>query len=254
VIEVSHNLIGMDTIHQIWLGDNPLPRLWTDTVKDFAEEYEYKYRLWTDVSLKDLGIEEFPGLKALYTSFSKELAGRADILRLLVLYKYGGVYIDADTVVLKPEKFHHFLKKNQEGVFFGWENLTAARTRKLGIGNVRRLVANGIIGAEKGHPFIKALLEGMVDSAKEETSKEAWKLVGPYHVTKMYTALKDKYPDVHIFPMKYFYPRAWAGIKDPELHKKVKIPGSSMLFQYGYTTNKFNKIFAKRGTRRLRQK
>lgn len=243
----------MDTIHQIWIGDNPLPTAWTDTVKDFAKKYDYTYKLWTDSSVKELGMDEIPGLKTLYTSFGRELAGRADILRLLILYKYGGIYIDADTVIMKPEKFHRFLKKNTTGVFFGWENLTAARTRKLGIG-VRRLVANGIIGAEAQHPFLKDLLEGIVDhSANISDTKDAWKHVGPYYVTKRYMALKKDFPDVHIFPMRYFYPRPWAGITDPELHTKVKIPGSSMLFQYGYTTNRFDKIFAKKkGTTRRR--
>jgi len=239
----------MDTIHQIWIGDNPLPKEWVQTVKDFASDHAYKYKLWTDASAKDLDMDAIPGLKKLYASFSSELAGRADILRLLILYKYGGVYIDADTVVMKPEKFHRFLEKTR-GVFFGWENLTAARTRKLGLGKVRRLVANGLIGAEKGHPFLKALLEGIVENSKRTSEKEAWKMVGPLYVTKMYMSLKKKYPDVHVFPMRYFYPRAWAGITDPELHKKVKIPRESMLFQYGYSTNKFNKIFAK--TRKAR--
>jgi mannosyltransferase OCH1-like enzyme len=238
----------MDTIHQIWIGDNPLPTPWTDTVKDFARTYHYTYKLWTDSSVDDLGMDEIPGLKALYQSFGKELAGRADILRLLILYKYGGIYIDADTVIMKPEKFDRFLKKQKQkhGMFFGWENLTATRTRKLGLG-VRRLVANGIIGAEKGHPFLKRLLDGIVDhSANVTDTKDAWKHVGPYYVTKMYMSLKKIFPDVHVFPMRYFYPRPWAGITDPELHKKVKIPGASMLFQYGYTTNKFDAIFKKR--------
>jgi mannosyltransferase OCH1-like enzyme len=240
----------MDTIHQIWIGDNPLPTLWTDTVKEFAKKYDYTYKLWTDASVKDLGMDEIPGLKRLYDSFGKELAGRADILRLLILYKYGGIYIDADTVIMKPEKFHRFLKKNTTGMFFAWENLSAKRTRKLGLG-VNRLVANGTIGAEAGHPFLKALLEGIVLHEKNVIdTKDAWKRVGPYYVTKMYMSMKKKFPDIKIFPMRYFYPRAWAGITDPELHKKVKIPGASMLFQYGYTTNKFDKIFKNRATRK----
>jgi hypothetical protein len=158
----------MDTIHQIWIGDNPLPTPWTDTVKEFAQKYNYTYKLWTDSSVKDIGMDEIPGLKALYTSFGGELAGRADILRLLILYKYGGIYIDADTVIMKAEKFDRFLKKNTKGIFFGWENLTPTRTRKLGLG-VRRLVANGIIGAEKGHPFLKRLLDGIVDHSANIT-------------------------------------------------------------------------------------
>lgn len=236
----------METIHQIWIGDNPLPTEWTNTVKEFAAAYAYKYKLWTESSIKDLGMDEFPGLKKLYTSFGGELAGRADILRLLILYKYGGIYIDADTVVMKPQKFHNFLEKAGTGVFFAWENLSASRTRKFRLGNVRRLVANGIMGAEKEHPFIRALLQGMIDVPMSRGKKEAWKTVGPLYVTRVYMERKDEFPDVHVYPMNYFYPRSWVGIKDPELHKKVRIPAASMLFQYGYSTNGFQKIFKKK--------
>jgi mannosyltransferase OCH1-like enzyme len=236
----------MDTIHQIWIGDDPPPTEWMNTVKVFAAEYAYKYKLWTNSSVKDLKMDEFPGLKKVYTSFSGELAGRADILRLLILYTFGGVYIDADTVIMKPEKFHGFLEKNRKGVFFAWENLSAARTRKLHI-KFRRLIANGMMGSEPGHPFIRALLEGMVQS----TEGEAWKQVGPLYITKAYMAMKNDFPDIKIYPMRYFYPRPWAGITDPELHTKVKIPAASMLFQYGYSTNKFDRIFRQRKKREM---
>jgi mannosyltransferase OCH1-like enzyme len=245
----------MDTIHQIWIGDNPLPKEWMETIETFAKDYGYKYRLWTDASLKELEADAIPGLRSLYKSFSGQRAGQADILRLLILYKYGGVYIDADTVMMKPEKFNRFLEKHKTGMFFGWENLTAARTRKLKIGKIRRLVANGLIGAEKGHPFLRALLDDIVENAgMNRGESNAWKAVGPLYITQKYMELKKKFPDVHVFPMRYFYPRAWAGITDPELHKKVKIPGESMLFQYGYSTNHFDAIFAKRRRAATRRK
>jgi hypothetical protein len=163
-------------IHQIWIGDAARPDEWMDTVKDFAREYDYEYKVWGDV--KELGLDEIPGLAAVYKGFGHELAGRADIIRLLALYKYGGIYIDADSVIMKPEKFANFLKKNRAGVFFGWENLTAARTRKLGI-KTRRLVANGMIGAKKEHPFFRRLLEGVVDNAARLSEEsEARRAVG----------------------------------------------------------------------------
>ena len=78
-------------IHQIWIGDAARPDEWMDTVKEFAKEYDYEYKLWGDV--KELGLDEIPGLAAVYKGFGHELAGRADIIRLLVLYKYGGIYM-----------------------------------------------------------------------------------------------------------------------------------------------------------------
>jgi len=247
-------------IHQIWLGKNPRPEEWMDSVREFADKYAYKYTLWTDAKVKPLvagASADIPGFKALYASFKDELAGRADLIRKLVLLREGGVYIDADCVVLKPAKFARFLDDNRASVFFGWENLPAARTRKLGrldpqIAREKRMVANSIIGAVPEHPFMRALLDGLNANARAEAGKQAWRCVGPLYVTRIYHKLKSAHPDVHVYPMRYFYPRHWGGITDPELHKKVKIPGESMLFQYGYSTNKFAKIFAERARARAR--
>jgi mannosyltransferase OCH1-like enzyme len=249
-------------IHQIWIGKNPLPTLWMDTVKDFAEAHGYTYKLWKDTDISSLPMNSIPGLAAVYKSFGDQLAGRADIIRMLVLYKEGGIYIDEDTVILKPDQFNTFLEKNRAAVFFGWEEIPGARIKKLDldpdIKRSRKMVANGIIGAEKGHPFFKELLEGVVDNIKEESSDgekpQAWKAVGPHYVTRKYRETRKKHPDVHVYPMKYFYPRHWAGIKDPRLHERVRVPKESMMFQYGYTTNSFAKYFKKLAARRTRRR
>jgi len=252
-------------IHQIWIGKNPVPVEWIDTVKAFAKEYGYKYTMWNESNIDDLDMESIPGLPTLYKNFGHQLAGQADIIRLLALYKYGGIYIDADTVIMKPAKFAAFLEKNRAAVFFGWENLSVARTRKLknidpGIRKSRRMVANGLIGAQKKHPFFKKLLDTIVENAAlpENIDKRgkpaAWKSVGPHFVTRTFNSVRKEFPDIHIYPMKYFYPRHWGGITDPELHTKVKIPGQSMLFQYGYSTNSFHKIFKERAKTRRNRK
>jgi hypothetical protein len=232
-----------------------------DTVRDFAKAHGFRYTLWTDRTVAPLvawATKEIAGFGPLYKSFGDELAGRADLVRTVILLKEGGLYIDADSVVLKPAKFARFLADNRAGVFFAWENLSAARTRKLGhlepaIRRDRRLVANGVIGAAPGHPFLRALLEGAATNARAEAGEHAWRRVGPLYVTRMYHRLRSAHPDVHVYPMRYFYPRHWGGITDPELHKKVRIPGESMLFQYGYSTNGFAKIFAARAATRRRR-
>ena len=251
-------------IHQIWLGSNPRPEEWIQTVRDFAREHDYEYRLWDEAAAADLPWNKVPGLRALYRDFDKEFAGKADLIRLLALYTEGGIYIDADSVVMKPAKFATFLEKNRHPVFFAWENIKRGTKGVNNFGHElekgereRRLIANGTIGAAAGHPFLKTLLDGVVAHAtKREAGEQAWRRVGPLYVTRTYWAEKDGaggaggVDEVHMYPMKLFYPRHWRGIRDPELHKKVRIPGDSMLFQYGYTTNKFADIFRRRATRR----
>jgi len=244
-------------IHQIWIGDNPVPQEWMDTVKAFADKHGYEYKLWGDNSINELDANVIPGLRELYDKFADQPAGRADILRILALYKHGGIYIDADSVIMKDDKFAKFLDDNRAPVFFGWEDLDDEAISKLGdIGEdnkkARRLVANGLMGGKKGHALLKRILEGLVEntnSQKEKGSKEAWQTVGPLYVTNVYNKTREEFPDLHIYPMKYFYPIRWHGITDHEMHKKITIPEESMLFQYGYSTNGFGDIF-----RKLREK
>ena len=230
-------------VHQIWLGKAVKPAIWMHSVTDFCSDYGYKYMLWTDSNIGELGLEA-QGLKPLFDA--QKFEGKADIIRLLVLYKFGGIYIDADTVITKPAKFADFLEKNKAAVFFGWEDLTTARSKKVGKVDgsyLKRLVANGLIGSWPRHAFIQTLLERIVGNAAAEKDMAAWKAVGPLFVTRIYNEKKDWFPDVQIYPMKFFYPIHWGGITDPEYHKKIKLPAESMLFQYGYTTNKFGTAF-----------
>lgn len=236
-----------------------------DSVKKFAEENGYEYHLWTETNESELPWSMEPGLRALYRSFGSQLAGKADLIRLVALYKYGGIYIDADTVILKPAKFAEFLEANKAKAFFGWEDLSEKKLKKLGgslgegLERMRRLIANGTIGATERNPFIKKLLARVVEHATvQEKGEEVWRRVGPVFVTRIWKEVGPSSEEVKVYPMRYFYPKDWHGIRDPEMHKKVRIPGESMLFQYGYTTNHFDRIFKRRAaaasTRRVKSR
>jgi mannosyltransferase OCH1-like enzyme len=223
-------------VHQIWLGKAIRPVDWIKSVKEFCSDHGYKYMLWTDSNIGHLGIEDIPGLNALFNQQKRGEAaasaqGKSDIIRLLALYKFGGIYMDADTVITRPAKFADFIEKNKAAVFFGWENPK------------KDLIANGLIGSWPRHAFIRTLLEGIVKHAQAEKGEPAWKQLGPLFVTHTYDEKKEWFPDVHIYPMKFFYPVHWIGIRDPDHHKKVALPEESMLFQYGYTTNGFDKHY-----------
>ena len=235
-------------IHQIWVGENVMPQEWMDTVVKFVKDYGYEYKLWTEKNIESLPWSSFKGLRKAYSILKSknQIAGCGDIIRLVALYEYGGIYIDADTVIMKPRKFHKFLESNKAAVFFGWEIITKKillKDESAEIRDTNRLVANGLIGSIKEHPFIKNLLDGIPSNLEKDRNLSAWQCVGPLYVTREYLSSKNEFPDIKIYPMKYFYPIRWHGITDPKLHTKIKIPKESMLFQYGYTTNKFKMYF-----------
>jgi hypothetical protein len=82
-------------IHQIWIGPNPIPDFCKDaiqTVKDKNPDFDYKF--WTNDDLVDFGLENI--LKdALTPAFA------ANVFRLKILEKFGGIHIDVDTVCHK---------------------------------------------------------------------------------------------------------------------------------------------------------
>jgi FkbM family methyltransferase len=83
-------------IHQIWIGPDPLPddhRPWIESWKRHHPDWEH--RLWTEEDLPSNPIrpEILERLRA--------PVERADILRLEILYRHGGVYADTDLECLR---------------------------------------------------------------------------------------------------------------------------------------------------------
>jgi mannosyltransferase OCH1-like enzyme len=84
-------------LHQIWIGPDPLPadqRPWVESWKRHHPDWEH--RLWTEENLPEDPIRP-EILERLRTPVE-----RADILRLELLFRHGGVYVDTDLECLRP--------------------------------------------------------------------------------------------------------------------------------------------------------
>jgi mannosyltransferase OCH1-like enzyme len=212
-------------IHQIWIGKNIRPDVWMDSVRDFCNKYNHTYMLWNEKKLKTIDTSPFEGMDKLINSLT-DYAGIADIYRLLLLHKYGGVYIDADIVILNDELFNDLITKKSNKVYFAYED-------------EHGLIANSVIGAPKGHNFIRHCLENITKNANTKENEPIWIRTGPRFVTDMYNATKELHKDIEVINKSDFYPVSWHGIKEIDQHKKTKIKSKSMLYQYGYSTNGF---------------
>lgn len=86
-------------IHQIWVGDFKIPHREAFLAERLRELHpEYNYRLWTDEEVK-LEIDFLPEkVKLWYDRFyaNKNYVFCADLLRVYLIYKYGGFYLDID--------------------------------------------------------------------------------------------------------------------------------------------------------------
>jgi len=133
-------------IHQIWVGPYRIPNREKKLILDIKKmhpDFEHKY--WTDENVPELP----PVLQEVYELFGsrKHYTFQADLLRIFLVHKYGGLYLDADFECRAG--FNDFDLDNYD-VFFGNH-----------YGNVDTFTC-GTFGAEKNHPIFKYFLDTMI--------------------------------------------------------------------------------------------
>lgn len=227
-------------IHQIWIGPKKRPDCWMDTFKiDYIKmNPQWNYKLWTDKNILEL-FNEFPIMKQIYETEST-YNGKSDLLRYLILYKYGGIYIDADSVWINKKSFDPLLTQVNNDFFVAFEpNM--------------KLLCGGVMGSSKNNKYVKNLIENIEQMVKRDNTNNVYianyikqrningaaKQIGPGHITRLFKDNKE----ITKFPSIYFYPGGWhnnkIGIND---HKAMQFPKESYMFQYGYTTNKLERF------------
>lgn len=224
-------------IHQIWIGSNKQPIIWTDTFsKDYIKMYqEWTYKLWNDNNIIEL-FEGFPLYKKVY-DLERQYCGKADILRYIILYKYGGIYIDADSVWVNNKSLDYLIENvNNTGVFVAYED------------DVSKKVCNGVMGSTINNKLMLKLINGIenIISWRESTyNRMQYKTgvtsrVGPKYIQRQFVN-----ENVTIYPSIFFYPISWHGVVNIDNHTKMDLPPESFMFQYGYTTNNLSTKFFK---------
>lgn len=117
-------------LHRVWIGD-PVPQYeeWWDEAREINLGWE----------LRTHDGSEWPDI----VRTSRSLAQASDLIRLEVLYRDGGVYMDADFRHLRPLD----LVAPPAHAWSVWED------------EKRKIVLNGVIGAPPAHPAIAACRE-----------------------------------------------------------------------------------------------
>jgi len=188
-------------LHQIWIGTLPAP---SNLMRTWREKHpDFEYILWNEAEIERRGL-------ALSCSreidIMSEINGKADIMRWEILYKYGGYFVDADSICIEP--FDAFFEN--QTAFATFENETVRKS----------LIATGTMGFIPEHPIVRDIIE-WIKTPEGETSIRnfrAWYSVGPALLTKMLET--KKYKDVAIYPSYCFLPVHFTGPKY-EGHKKV---------------------------------
>lgn len=153
-------------VHMIWIG-SPVPAKYRANIESY-KNHGYKVKLWRKPP--KLVNQDLYDRAAPY-------ALKADIMRLEILYQYGGIYVDIDS------KMKARLPIDGDLV---------CSTSASGY------IANEMIYATKGHPAIKEAIDGMAKHVKKIKRCNIWQIAGATYITPIF----EKYPHIKL-PKKF---------------------------------------------------
>ena len=131
-------------IHYVWVGGKEKPKdiqRCMKTWKKFLKDYEIIE--WNE---NNFDINSHPFVKAAYEA--KKWAFVSDYIRAYALYTQGGVYFDTDIIMI--DSIDDLLENR---AFVGYE--------------APEFPFTAVFGAEKGHPFVKDILDYYENVEKE---------------------------------------------------------------------------------------
>jgi len=125
---------------------------------------EYNYNLYTDEDMDNFVNEHFSGEIAECYNKLNIIVAKVDFWRYLVLYKYGGVYLDMDSAIERP--LNELIKDDDDAIITAESNLG--------------FFVQWALIFSKNHPILKKTIEQVVNNIKNNTyPNDIHRMTGP---------------------------------------------------------------------------
>jgi len=151
-------------IHQTW-KDKTLPpiiyKLLSENIS-FLKSNGYEYMFWTDDMILKLISEEYPNFYNIY-KLARTGVQKGDIARIILVYHYGGIYIDLDVLVLRD--FKEIIDMNSDKLYISYE--PSGQTTALY--NSDKYICNAFFAANKNNNMLKIILNNIPEYIKNYT-------------------------------------------------------------------------------------
>lgn len=162
-------------IHQSWKTAE-LPgafQRWSQTWKDCMPDWQYM--LHTDEDNRNLFVNDFPELLALYDSYTMDVM-RADAARFAYMVKYGGLYVDLDMECISNPLL----------------NVSSPNSILLACEGCDQISNAFMAGGESAKGFFNYLLHKLPESAPSvDSSANPFVTTGPFFITSLVAPLLD---------------------------------------------------------------
>ena len=135
---------------------------------------EYSYNLYTDNDMDNFVNQHFHGEIAECYNKLNIIVAKVDFWRYLVLYKYGGVYLDMDSSIEKP--LNELIRSTDEAIISAEGN--------------PNIYLQWALIFSKGHPILKKTIELVVSNIKNNSyPNDIYKMTGPFVYTRAINAV-----------------------------------------------------------------
>ena len=165
-------------IHQIYEDMSGPP----DTLLRLAETWKknhpnWKYCFWNKTSIEQFMEIEFPELIESYKSFAYDVE-RWDIIRYLIIYRFGGLYVDMDYECFEPLDALLFNRNCCMGLE---PTINAIKYNK------EYIVGNAFMASIPHHDYFKDIIYDIFHTDKSSFTNKAYQIIettGPFMTTR----------------------------------------------------------------------
>ena len=189
--KMSNNTIPK-IIHIMWIGHRQPPQ-------ECIDSWWAMHPGWTHMFWDDTKVAEFEFQNQHAIDQSQFISGKVNIMRYEILKHFGGVFIDADALCLKPLDEGDFLDREAFSCYIN-ENLSLR-------------VANGYMGFITNYPLLDELIErisNLPDSEFNPKRNNSWLITGPEFLRKTIEETADL---IHLYPSVTFCPVHHSGAR-----------------------------------------
>lgn len=201
-------------IFQTWKSHTEIPSnmaYWKDTW--IQSHPHFTYELWDDAENRAFVTKEFSWFLPTYDGYDREIK-RADAIRYMYLYKFGGIYADMDFECLQP--LDSLLKAYQGSADILLGSMeTNWEYRKHSL-------PNAILISKPQQDFWLVLLKALEKEARQHPHADVEELTGPVILHKTYWTYWTGSSRICVLPAHLFYPLSWNCANAQRLHSLEK--------------------------------
>jgi hypothetical protein len=176
---------------------------WRQTCLDLHPEPAWRHMLWDLASMRALVRDDFPWMLPQYDAIDLDIK-RTDLARLLILIRYGGVYVDIDFECLRP--FDSDLIEQDD-----WQVILPEHRTNLPLDHRLRgrELPNAFMASVPRHPLFWVMAVEVLRRDRLNPGGYVTHITGPHVFSEIVFGFFEGFPGltrVHILPIDVLFP------------------------------------------------